>query len=95
VPPSGAALSVERSLLALPKVDIHLHLEGAIRPDTLLEIADRDGTPALSESCKALAIRQEDTCLLLEVALQAPSLSSDGSARERCAGNDQLDGAVG
>ena len=31
--------------LTLPKVDIHIHLEGAIRPATLMEVAERDGTP--------------------------------------------------
>ena len=31
--------------LTLPKVDIHVHLEGAIRPATLMEVAGRDGTP--------------------------------------------------
>jgi adenosine deaminase len=31
--------------VTLPKVDIHVHLEGAIRPATLLELAERDGTP--------------------------------------------------
>jgi len=31
--------------LTLPKVDIHVHLEGAIRPATLMEVAERDGTP--------------------------------------------------
>ncbi|MCI4355108.1 MAG: adenosine deaminase [Thermoplasmata archaeon] len=34
-----------RELAALPKVELHIHLEGSIRADTLREIADRRGLP--------------------------------------------------
>jgi adenosine deaminase len=32
-----------RDLLALPKVDLHVHLEGSMRPSTVLELARRNG----------------------------------------------------
>ncbi len=32
-----------RDLLRMPKVDLHVHLEGSIRPSTLREIAARNG----------------------------------------------------
>jgi adenosine deaminase len=34
---------VERDLVSLPKVDLHLHLEGAMRPTTVVELAERYG----------------------------------------------------
>jgi adenosine deaminase len=32
-----------RDLLSLPKVDLHVHLEGSMRPSTVLELARRNG----------------------------------------------------
>jgi adenosine deaminase len=40
--PSGRG---ERDLVGLPKAELHLHLEGAIRPETAAELADRYGLP--------------------------------------------------
>jgi adenosine deaminase len=34
---------VSRDLRALPKVDLHVHLEGAMRPTTVVELAERHG----------------------------------------------------
>jgi adenosine deaminase len=37
-----------RDLRALPKAEIHIHMEGAMRIGTVLELADRNGVPAPS-----------------------------------------------
>ncbi len=36
-------MSTRNAVAAMPKVELHVHLEGAIRPETLLHLADRNG----------------------------------------------------
>lgn len=38
-------MSLDSYLRAAPKVELHVHLEGAIRPATLLTLAERNGVP--------------------------------------------------
>ena len=39
----SAGMTTGRDLLALPKVDLHVHLEGSMRPSTVVELARRSG----------------------------------------------------
>lgn len=45
-------MSIDRFLLRLPKVELHVHLEGAMRPAVLMELARRNGIdlPAREEA---------------------------------------------
>src|SRR2546425_5061526 len=36
-------MTLEDFIAAMPKVELHVHLEGSIRPQTLLELAGRNG----------------------------------------------------
>ena len=38
-------MSLTTFIEAMPKVELHVHLEGAIRPETLLELARRNSEP--------------------------------------------------
>src|SRR5262249_37475911 len=38
-------MSLESYIRAMPKVELHVHLEGSIQPTTLLELARRNGVP--------------------------------------------------
>ena len=37
-----------RDLRALPKAELHIHMEGAMRVATVLELVERNGVPAPS-----------------------------------------------
>src|SRR5918999_886864 len=47
-----SGMSIDRFLLHLPKVELHVHLEGSMRPAVLLELARRNGIelPASDEA---------------------------------------------
>ena len=46
--------STEAFVAALPKAELHVHLEGSVRPDTLLTLARRHGTTGLPETLEEL-----------------------------------------
>src|SRR5260370_37678517 len=45
-------MSLDRFLLRMPKVELHVHLEGSMRPSVLIELARRNGVelPAVAEA---------------------------------------------
>lgn len=47
-------MSLAGFIAAMPKAELHVHLEGAIRPDTLLELAQRNQVPLPAEDVAGL-----------------------------------------
>src|SRR5687768_17480387 len=47
-------MSLESYIVAMPKVELHVHLEGAIRPETLLKLARRNHVPLPAETVAGL-----------------------------------------
>jgi adenosine deaminase len=52
--PSAHATPLERFVRAMPKVELHVHLEGAMRPSTLLDLARRNRVPLPADNVEAL-----------------------------------------
>ncbi len=73
-PPPPTALQVpkmevtEELIRALPKTDLHCHLDGSMRLKTILELAQKQGVklPADTEDGLAKAIHKGETCKSLE-----------------------------
>jgi len=63
----------EELLRALPKTDLHCHLDGSLRLETILELADKDGVklPASTTEGLAKAIHMGERCGSLEDYLKA------------------------
>jgi adenosine deaminase/aminodeoxyfutalosine deaminase len=52
-------------LRSLPKAELHLHLEGAIAPETLHELAERHGSPATLAEIEAIYRHDDFTGFLM------------------------------
>lgn len=60
-------------ILALPKIDLHVHLDGSLRLSTILELAEQDGIklPASDEEGLKKAVHAGEPCESLEQYLEA------------------------
>ena len=47
-------MATTETIAAMPKVELHVHLEGAIRPETLLYLAQRNGIPLPASNLEEL-----------------------------------------
>jgi adenosine deaminase len=47
-------VTIENFIVAMPKVELHVHLEGAIRPETLLALARRHGVSLPAHTVEGL-----------------------------------------
>ena len=69
-------MSIDRFLLRMPKVELHVHLEGSMRPAVLLELARRNGLelPAADEAGLKRWFRFRDFEHFVEVYLAVVAL---------------------
>ena len=79
---------MEEFLRRIPKVELHCHLEGAVRPETLADLARRNGVPLPADRAEDL-YRYQDLAGFLEiltsscVALWSVARTSPGSPTSR------------
>lgn len=59
--------------LSLPKIDLHVHLDGSLRPETILDIAQKDGVELKASTVEEVKelVHSGKKCKSLEVYLEA------------------------
>jgi adenosine deaminase len=90
---TGSGLSLAEALRALPKVELHCHLEGALRPQTVASLARKNGVPLPPGDVRDL-YRWESLDEFLRVFWLVQSVLGDQSDWERLGYESVLDGAA-
>jgi adenosine deaminase len=93
---TGSGLSLTAALRALPKVELHCHLEGAMRADTAVDLARKNGVPPPppSDGAGDGPRRYGSLGEFLGVYRQVQSVLADQSDWERLGYESVLDGAA-
>ena len=58
-------MTLEDTIRARPKVELHVHLEGAIPPETLLDLARRNGVPLPATTLEKLELPRRVRCVAM------------------------------
>jgi adenosine deaminase len=93
---TGSGLSLPEALRALPKVELHCHLEGAMRQDTVAGLARKNGVPMPPGDTSDTSVPRRYGSLeeFLGVYRHVQSVLADQSDWERLGYESVLDGAA-
>ncbi|MGH3210281.1 MAG: adenosine deaminase, partial [Trebonia sp.] len=89
----SAEASFREALRALPKVELHCHVEGTMRPQTVVELARKNGVPLPAGDVRDL-YRYGSLDEFLDVFWLVQSTLHDRSDWERLGYESVLDGAA-
>ena len=77
---------METFIHGIPKAELHIHIEGALEPELMFDIAQKNGIPILHRPFPAVRLYQKiDRMMVEHLLLEKPAVQVPASSKEALA----------